>query len=258
MNPVSTRLQFLKAIEEQSLFYDTGFRFFMDFDKSYLLSKSGKYVDANDGRPKDIILNVVDATASDGFLEGTQITKDSYYVNISALNAKLVNNQSRKDMMTNVVVIDEDTGLVDLDLDYDSTVINSKTVYVRSKADANYFKNELEAGLSFISISKAHVDASLFRPNQRYSIKNFGDNTTYDGTYLILYKRVIYKQVADGFASSIELGLQSIGKMNKGVIDNRTGKMTYKSTLNKAIKNSTKRTTTASMKKTNKVNFVER
>ena len=59
--PLSSRYKLLNFLFDRDPFYDTGFTFYMDFkDTAYLISKNGKAVDAQDGKPTDVIIDVLE------------------------------------------------------------------------------------------------------------------------------------------------------------------------------------------------------
>ena len=83
--PLSSRYKLLNFLFDRDPFYNTGFTFYMDFkDTAYLLSKNGKAVDAQDGKPTDVIIDILEIDDSDSFKEGFQLKNKAYRIAINS------------------------------------------------------------------------------------------------------------------------------------------------------------------------------
>ena len=256
--PLSTRYQLLNYVFEKDPFYDTNFRFFIDFDRAYLLSKRGIAVPCGDGKPDDIIIDIVNITSDTAFYEGMAIVNNSYYLYINPADASLVSDEGQEKMVNNVTVVDEDKGINNVDLDYlKQTSISNKKITVRSES-ANLVKNELELGKSIVEVVKKHADGTGLTPNKRYTLKNFQENRSFDGQYLLSYKREFYKpQIAD-FELSINLGLKKIGKLNAIKVPSAKNGKSYTAESNKAVSATSTKTSTATKQATTKSTLISK
>lgn len=256
--PLSTRYQLLKYVFEKDPFYDTNFRFFMDFDRSYLLSKKGVAIPSGDGKPDDIILDIVTVTSNEAFYEGMSIVDGSYYIYINPADAALISDEGSEKMVNNVTIVDEDKGINNVDLDYlKQSSITSKQIHVRSE-NANLVKNELELGKSIVEVVKKHVDGTSLTPNKRYTVKNFQSNKSFDGSYLLSYKREFYKPQIVDFDLSINLGLKKIGKLNAIKTPSPKNGKSYTAKSNKAVSATSTKTSTATKQATTKSTLISK
>ena len=55
---MNSRNQLISYLYDKNQFYDTNYRFYMDFNYCYLLSKAGNLVSDGKGNPENIILNI--------------------------------------------------------------------------------------------------------------------------------------------------------------------------------------------------------
>ena len=243
--PLSTRYQFIKFLFEKNAFYWTKFIFFMDFERCYLVSKEGNPVDAGDGRPSNIIVDIKNITEPSAFYEGVELLDGAYYVYVNPSDAHLVSDEAREQMINNVITVDEDLGNTSLDIDYSgssSKSVTQKQIFVRNE-NAALIKNELEFGSSAIQLSKAHMDGSVFTPNKQITVVNYGDNASYNGRYAIAYKKEFFKNAASEFVIGTTVGLKKIGQLHEPTIK-KGGKMAYTREANLAVSKTAKKTST--------------
>lgn len=247
--PVSTRFKLLDFIFNKDPFYDTNFRFFMDFERAYLLSKRGDPISAQDGAPNDVIIDIVQVTANEAMYQGISIMDGSYYLHINPVNVGIIKDESQEKIVNNVTVVDELKGNTNLDIDYDTTSsLKSKNIYVRA-TNPSLIKNELELGKSMIEVIKEHADGSVLTPNKCYTIKNFPENAIFNGKYILSYKREFFKANVSDFTMSVDLGLKKVGKLNPLKQASKTNGKAYTAIKNAALSATANKTTTASKKK---------
>lgn len=241
--PLSSRYQMLKYIFDDEAFYDTNFRYFIDFDRSYLLSKVGDYVDANDGQLDSIIFDIKSVTAEESYYEGIEIKNGSHYIYINPANSNVVLNLGSEKVANQIIAVDDDSDLQTLNLQINNT-IDSETKQLFIRADnAALYKNELETNTVAIDILKQNIDGSVLTPNKCINIKNYGDYKKYDGKYLMTHKKEFYKCIAGEFIISTIVGLKKVGNIETYRSPDNTSNMN-----NNAISKTARRTSTANLK----------
>ena len=248
--PLSTRYQLLKYIFEKDPFYDTEFVLFMDFNRTYLLSKTGKKTPANDGTPDSVIIDVGEITSSDAFLEGITITDDHYYININPVDFSVVSDKAGSMVMDNITVIDENNKITNLDIDYpdETKGLTRKQIFIRNN-NPELLKNTLELNNTRIRIAKMYIDGSSLTPNKIYNITNYKGNDEYNGSYILESKQEFFKPTTSAFQMSVVLTLKKVGKLNQST-DSKSKISKYTKKENKAVTSTGKRSTTAAMKTT--------
>lgn len=247
--PTPTRYQLLRYVFDKDPFYDMDFILFMDFDKTYLLSKNGRKVDSGDGKPNSVIINISSITSQEAFFEGLEIANDHYYLDIAPTDIQIQTGESLDKAVDNITVINEDNEVSNVDIDYpDQTQgLTSKNIYIRSN-NPTVMKNSLELGQVRVKVVKSYIDGSVFTPNKTYNITNYGGNSKYNGLYILESKQIIFKPMVNDFQMSVVLGLRKVGKLNQ-VVETKSGKNKYVKDTNKSVKPTAKRTTTAALKK---------
>ena len=244
--PLNTRYQLIKYVYEQSPFYDTGFRFYMDFDKTYLLSDKGEKIPGGDGFPDEIMFNIIDLIDPSLANEGMTINDNTYYMDLIPTAIDMIENNALPKTANKVVVINEDGNTSSLELDLsNSEDTHSKTVYVRGISSDN-IKNESELNMITISVNKLGVDPTVLTPNKLITVKSYADNSNFNGRYLLCNKEQIFVNTNGVFTIQLLAVLKKVGKLNKPKVDTRTGNSSYTKTVNKAVKSTSRKTTTAS------------
>ena len=246
--PLSTRYQLLKFVFEKAPFYDTEFILFMDFNRTYLLSKTGKNTATNDGTPDSVIIDVGEITGKDAFLEGMTQADDHYYISINPTNFRVMSDKAASMAMDNITVIDEDNNVTHLDIDYpdETKGLTKKEIFIRSN-NPGLLKNQLELENTKVSVSKDYIDGSVLTPNKLYSITNYQGNESYNGSYILESKEEVFIPQVNDFKMTVILNLKKVGKLNQSTESkNKQNKYTKKE--NKAITQTGKRSTTAAQK----------
>lgn len=211
--PLTSRYRLLEFIFNSDPFYDTKFRYFMDFERSYLLSKSGNSVDSGDGQLSSIIVDIRSITENEAYYDGVEVKNDAYYVYINPINSNVTLEQGIEKVANQIVAVDEDKiEIVDLDINK-TEGSDTKQMFIRTD-NVSVYKNELETNTIIVEIVKQHIDGSIFTPNKCISINNYGEYSKYNGKYIMIYKREFYKCVAGEFVMSCNVGLRRIGNLN--------------------------------------------
>lgn len=246
--PLNTRYRLLKFLYADSPFYDTGFRFYMDFNKTYLLSNKGRKISAADGQPDEILFNIVDLIDPAVAEEGMTITDNYYYMNLIPTAIDMIENNALEKTTNKVITVDEDGNTADMDLDLgDDSDVKSKVTYSRTLA-TDAVKNEIEMKRMMVSLSKLNVDPTILTPNKLITIRNYADNSNFNGTYMLCNKQQIYMNINGEFTIQVFATLKKVGKLNKPMLNPKTGEKTYIKTTNKAVKSTSRRKSTATLR----------
>lgn len=203
--PLSTRYRMLEYIFKRSAFYNTNFRYFMDFEKSYLVSKEGNPVSDNSGNPSTILIAMKDISMAESYYDGIEIKNDAYYAYINPMNANFNYNIGTDKIANKIVAVNADRGTQMFGLDINNDPASeTKLAFARSKNGA-VDKNEIEGNNTTIDILKQHIDPSIFTPNKEINVLDHGN-------FIMSYKREFYKGIAGEFIISCNVGLRSVNK----------------------------------------------
>lgn len=187
----------IKHIDEfYHIIYNTPYRFFMDFDRSYLLSSSGN------GVPVKNEYNIVNIDIKDPATYGaveqglvTDITNKSYYVSVNANDTKMYNsNLLDKDFNSLMGVSENNTKEVSLSsyTDKDTKRYEYIRIYNNNFGYIDNYKKKLEMSTNILVINKSNIDCSVFNINKQFNILNIDDYNKYNGSYILSNKRELY------------------------------------------------------------------
>ena len=211
--PIASRYRLLEFIFNRNAFYDTMFRYFMDFKRSYLTSKKGDAIDAGDGSLTSIIIDIRSVTEDEAYYEGVEIKNDAYYVYINPSNSNVILNEGTEKVANQLVAVDEDVPVQFMDLEINKTEgSEEKMVFIRSD-NAALVKNELETNTIIVEVLKQNIDGSIFTPDKCITVNNYGEYSRYNGKYLMIYKREFFKCVAGEFIMSCNVGLKRVNNI---------------------------------------------
>lgn len=105
--PMDTIAQALKKLNEISVFYDTKYRYFLDFDTAYLLSSAGNPVPKLGEKYNSIHIDIRNVTANNAFEEGMTAEDGYYSIPISTLDSKYTaNNVTDKEFNNLKAILD--------------------------------------------------------------------------------------------------------------------------------------------------------
>lgn len=217
--PASESLsEVIKNLNEIAVFYKTQYRFFMDFDVTYLISSSGNAVVKKGEIIHSVMFDIGDITDKSVDLEGVQIIKKRgfYYIPITFKDCQLADNYIASQQYNSLAIIGStSSSQASLDLrSGDNSIDSIKTIRINNN-NPHMIENltsSIANSNTAVSIYKVGVDNSIFTPNKEYSIKY---NNTYDenhnGSYLLNSKQEIFTKDGNRFVSSVMLSLNKIG-----------------------------------------------
>ena len=181
----------------------------MDFKHTYLIPRNGEAVSSKDGKPDNVIIEIMNYTAKEAFTDGFSIRNGAYHVYVNANDTNVIVNTSTDKVANNIVGYSDMTGKQNLNVTTNPNEQNTtKTTYVRSNSAAA-IKNDLQSNAVMVQLLKQNLDPDIFTPNKRYNIKHYQDYSAYDGKYYLAYKReFFYQKGGNKFIVSCNVGLK--------------------------------------------------
>ena len=213
-NSISEYISFLN--NDLSVFYDTPYRFFIDFDMTYIVSSSGHVVRSKnesiftfDIQISSIIPQEEDDT---GMYIDKRNNKNVIYVN--SANVNYTRNNITNKMVNSITTIDSSGNVYRRDVESNNTKVTKKlsTIINLSNTDNNAVNN-IVSSISMnnvcVSIVKNDLDANVFTMNKEYIIT---DNThpEFNGRYLISSVKQMYTKQTEQFVMATVLNLKKI------------------------------------------------
>lgn len=215
--PLESITKLLEFLNKQSVFYKGGYRYFVDFDKTYLLSEEGNPIDVKDGNYNTIILNILDIVDAESALSGvvTDTQNKAYVLNINVKDTSIEIKKSSSNIFNKVIGVDSygNTKEVDLDI-FKSENNTSKAKIERVPSDnmeyIDYLKNKIESTSIILNVSKTEIDTSLITPNKEFLVRNYPTLSDYNGRYVLSYKKEVFTQQGENFVGSTVFGIKKI------------------------------------------------
>lgn len=217
--PLSSVTEYLEYLNDNlSTLYPTGYRYFCDFDTTYLISKSGKKIEHKDQRFNTIIINIGNLLNFENAEDGSYYDPQNrlYHVPVGVSNTKFTKNIVTKHLVTNVCVIDSTGALSEKSLGNTNKNNTAKSkIFVNSTSNSglvNNVSNRLINDELVVDIMKNDLDASIFTINKEYIIKNTLAHEEYDGRYLLCSNKQVYVKQDDIFLLSTALRFKKISQ----------------------------------------------
>ena len=216
--PINSVSKTIKYLNNYSAFYNTPYRFFMDFDTTYLMSSSGKGVKRRGEKCNDFKI-IVRSTYDESNMEGMVYDSESnmYIIECSGTYSILNDTTDSSRAFSEIGGVEslgslnkESTGLLESD-----SPIKSKTNMIRvTNGNSALIKNmSVEAANNAVSltVTKNKIDTTTITPNRHFTVDvSEVYNDKYTGEYLLSRKREIYMQEGEGMALSTIISMKRI------------------------------------------------
>ena len=204
--PITSIRALLKFLNECYPFYDKGYRYFRDFDRTYLLSNEGNPVDDNTDMYDTMIIEIMDTTAVETKSSGiyTDPNQKAYVMQVDALDTNVSIDIVRNKEFNAIVGVDTfgDSKTVDLFTNVDD---QKEKVLLSRVYNLRYLENvkaQIDSGTVVLQLKRTEIDSSIITPNKEYIIKNYREYSEYNGRYILSSKRDIYLQQNNEFISN--------------------------------------------------------
>ena len=207
--------QALQFLNDFRVFYYTPYRYYNDFNYTYIISSSGRATEKQDELYSSIIIDIKDiddASANDVGVIANK-TSETYEVPVNYVNTEDYDNTIVNKSKTKLKGISS-TGSDTKTLVNRASYMDEKTHSIRLNNDNTNMISNLEAvdndGNFLVFISKNDLDMELFTINKRISIHNIERYQEYNGDYLLSRKRECFVREDNTFVLTTMLNLRRI------------------------------------------------
>lgn len=215
MNSISKALAYLNNI---SVFYSTKYRFFIDFDCSYLISSSGKAVQKQ-GESVTTVMVKLKNSIQEGIKEGgmwVDSRESMYVVEIDGSDVELYDNHIAPRSYTKINATDTSGTKSNTILKYSDSLgsVKAKSRNIRilnnNSGMLSNISTGLESGKVQLMIQKTDTDSSIFTINKEYKVhaEEIYGTDKYDGRYILIRKRELYIKNGDNMRMNVMLLLE--------------------------------------------------
>lgn len=216
---ISSVAQYISYLNSKYNFYGDQYMFFIDFDKTYLKSSSGRYIDAKDGQHPFIAFDIRDMTNYRTNAGGMYIddNQKAYIMFVDPTYTSLSTDRATPEISSTISVINPSGEEISVNVDTSSVIgldpnLDSKK-YIFSKTDDNaatYIANSLQSNSINLIISKSEIDASIITPNKEYLITNYQGHSQYTGRYYLCYKQEVFYNAGVDFIYTTNIGMRMV------------------------------------------------
>lgn len=215
--PIETVSKLLRYLNSESVFYRGGYRYFIDFDRAYLLSEEGNYVNDYTGTFGNVIINIQEPT--NDLSQQTGIVTDgdnnTFIIYVSAANTQMNVKKTEDKIFNTIIGIDSYGNKKELSLDIPRTVgSNDKPRLEKIQSDNLDFidcmKSKIENSSIVLNITKTEMDPSVITPNKTYTISNYEKFREYDGKFILSTRKEILVNQNGIFTGSLLMGLRKV------------------------------------------------
>lgn len=213
-NSVSKTLRSLNNIR---VLYETPYRYYQDFNFTYLLSSSGRAIKKNNEIYSSVILSIEDIVSSSANEVGVIINKTSktYEVNVNYISTEVYDNTIINKSQTNLVGMTS-SGVIKSSLKNKASYITEKDNTIRLNNDNEGMLNNIAADKNnsnfLVYLQKEDLDTDLLTPNKRITIHHIDRYKEHNGDYLIYRKRECYVREDESFILNTMVNLKEIYK----------------------------------------------
>ena len=217
--PTNSTAKALEYLNSLQVFYNTPYRFFIDFDCAYLLSSSGNAVPRKGETINDVLINLINSYKKASKAQGMIIdeAKSMYRLDVSAIDVELADYHVSDKSYSKIVGTDTmGTSTNTMLSRTDGSVVTSKTKAIRIANENSGLLSNMKASLDTAAVQmlvqKTDIDASVLTMNKKYTIKadDVYRSSDYNGTWLLIRKRELYIREDNNFTMSTMLLFEKI------------------------------------------------
>lgn len=213
--PMESLTEVLSFLNDFDALYDRKYRYFEDFDVTYILNGSGNIVHATDDYDT-VIIDIVDTTDESSKVSGVVIDNDqsAYILYIDAQDSTMVIDKAKSIEYDSIIGVSSTGEIYKVPLRNNNNSDNDKCliqrVYNDNLRSIDNLKYTMDSTSIILQVSKSEVDGSLFTPNKEYLVNNYNRLSEYNGKWLLSFKKEVIVQQDTEFISSVILGLRKI------------------------------------------------
>ena len=205
----------LEFLNSYRVFYYTPFRFYQDFDYTYLISSSGRAVPKDNELYSSIVIDIKDLLESGtndiGLIENKE--SETYEIPVSYANVAVYDNTIANKSRTKLKGVSS-TGTIEKELNNTADYSEEKISRIRLNNDNNNMIYNLQADINskniLVYFSKSDLDSTVFSINKKISIHHIDRYQQHNGDYLLYRKRECYIREDKTFVMSSMINLRKI------------------------------------------------
>lgn len=194
--PMTGIISFLTFMNENGSFFNSGYRYYRDFNRAYLLSNKGIATNIKEGIYDVVNIEVEEGIETDApFIEGQvndgknkchiiSLNTNEYSINIDKISDKVINEYISINYMgsSNKININNNKGI---------DTRPKPTIYKYFNGNSNYAKSiagKYATNDTTFTFQKEGINGNIICPHKKFMIKNESAYKSKDGAYLLASK----------------------------------------------------------------------
>lgn len=212
VHPIESLSKFIAYLNDRYTLYESPYRLFFDFNKTYLLSSSGKGVPIKNEKFNSVFIYINNTITQEskvqGMSEDDKLKAYVVYVDSSSINISIDNVTTLS--YNQIIGIDSEgnSKTIDLDSDVDGKRYKIARINNDNLEFLNNIKKSIETNKIVINIIKEELDSEVFSLNKEYYIKSYNKLADKDGRFLLSAKKEVYIKEAEAFTMTSILTLK--------------------------------------------------
>lgn len=211
---INTVGQFISYLNEKQSFYSGSYTYFMDFDKTYLRSNDGAYIDAKDGDFRYIAFDIRDLSSKQSLTTGMveDADQDAYIIYIASQDAQVVVDRVTSSLIGDVNTVNAADGSYKqtsvVNTQYLTNIGTTNGSLLQLSDDPNGASNlttRISENSVTMKFTKTDMDSRVFTPNKQYLLCNYEDNPKYCGVYYMTGRQELYLRNGDQMSCKMDL-----------------------------------------------------
>jgi len=212
MNSVAKSIEYINNL---ATFYDTPYRFFIDFDCAYLISSSGKGITKKGEEINTVMINLRQTYNTESKQQGMTMNeaRTMYQIEIDdEEDCEISDNHFSEKIYSKVTAVNASGQSFNKSIrTSEDSNVNAKNRFIRIMNDNEGILDNTVSSINSsaiqIMVQKADIDASVLTLNKEYIInaKEVRNNDIYNGRYLLARKRELYIRQDEEFIANVML-----------------------------------------------------
>ena len=218
--PIDSLSNYIRFLNDNlGVFYDTPYRFFIDFDSTYIVSSSGNPIRAKNQYIYTVVIDIKEIDPLDTSEEQgayVDLKNGKCTIGISTANVEYTKNHVTNKLINKVTVINSkgdvfEQVLQDNQAKVTGTINSIMNISNNDKNVINAISNNIESSNISLSIVKNDLDASLFTINKEYIIRD-PLHDEYNGRYILTHNKQLFVKQNGNFIMSTVLSFRKTAK----------------------------------------------
>lgn len=212
--PIITSIsKFIKYLDNIYPIYDTQYRLFYDFNKTYLLSSEGNNVPSKDEILNSVLFKINNTLQEESAIQGMEIDMNNgyYSIDVGINDIECYENRSADASYNKIISVDSEGDMLESVLSDESDErIKIEKITTGSLNKSSSIISNIESNTFIATINKIDLDSSIFTINKSYILRFDNELKEKSGKYLLSRKREVYKSDNTNFIASTLLTFRKL------------------------------------------------